>query len=243
MNCQEDDQRLGDYVDGTLTADAAGDVQAHLATCARCRVLVADFQIIRSMTLALPPEVPSPQVWTRLSAAIEAKPRRWGFLSGVGFGWETAAAGAMAIVLTTGLAWIGNGLSPLRLQPAGTAPATAAAATGADGGGFVNTRLQNAEEDFTTAISGLEQITTAERGVLDPETADVLQVNLTTLDAAIVESRAALQTEPDSDVAQESLFAALRTKVVLLQDTLALINEMRKGNPDGAARIISDVNQ
>jgi len=45
------------------------------------------------------------------------------------------------------------------------------------------------------------------------------------------------------EVAQESLFGALRSKVALLQETLTLINEMRKGNQEGAARIVSGLNQ
>jgi hypothetical protein len=63
------------------------------------------------------------------------------------------------------------------------------------------------------------------------------------IDEAITESRAALHTEPQSESAQESLFAALRRKVALLQEMLALINEMRKGNQEGAARILSEINR
>jgi hypothetical protein len=70
---------------------------------------------------------------------------------------------------------------------------------------------------------------------LDPMTAEILKANLTVIDMAIDESRAALETEPSSDVAQESLFAALNTKLALLQDTVTLINEMRQGNPEAAA--------
>ena len=63
------------------------------------------------------------------------------------------------------------------------------------------------------------------------------------IDEAITESRAALRSEPQSESAQVSLFAALRRKVALLQEMLALINEMRKGNQDGAARILSEINR
>ena len=52
-----------------------------------------------------------------------------------------------------------------------------------------------------------------------------------------------MQKEPENDVAQQSLFEALRSKIALLQDTIALINEMRKGNQEGAARIVSGLNQ
>ena len=72
---------------------------------------------------------------------------------------------------------------------------------------------------------------------------DILKANLTVLDGAIGESREALKQEPENDVAQQSLFEALSNKVALLQDTIALINEMRKGNQEGAARIVSGLNQ
>jgi uncharacterized protein YkwD len=100
-----------------------------------------------------------------------------------------------------------------------------------------------AEMQFTNAIAGLESIAKNEQSALDMETADVLQANLTVIDGAITESRAALQTEPNNQAAQESLFEALRSKLELLQDVVALINEMRKGNPEGAARIVSGLNQ
>ena len=96
---------------------------------------------------------------------------------------------------------------------------------------------------YTNAIAGLESITKSEQSALDMETADVLKANLTVIDGAITESRAALQTEPDNPMAQESLFDALRSKLELLQDVVSLINEMRKGNPEGAARIVSGLNQ
>jgi hypothetical protein len=96
---------------------------------------------------------------------------------------------------------------------------------------------------YVTTIATLEQITKTEGTALDEPTAAVVQENLAVLDQAIGESRQALRNDPSSDVAQESLFDALRTKVALLQDTVALINEMRKGDQEGAARIISGMNQ
>ncbi len=107
----------------------------------------------------------------------------------------------------------------------------------------VETELRLAEEHYVRAIAGLETIAKSEGSELDSQTAEVLQANLTVIDAAIGESRAALQTEPSSDVARSSLFEGLRRKVTLLQDTIALINEMRKGNQEGAARIVSGLNQ
>jgi hypothetical protein len=39
------------------------------------------------------------------------------------------------------------------------------------------------------------------------------------------------------------LIENFKTKIALLQDTVALINEMRKGNEAGAARIVSGLKQ
>ena len=49
------------------------------------------------------------------------------------------------------------------------------------------------------------------------------------------------EAQPDSRLAQESLFDAFRRKVALLQDTIALMNEMRKGNEAGTARIVEEL--
>ena len=77
----------------------------------------------------------------------------------------------------------------------------------------VKAEFDLAEAQFTSAIAGLESIARSEQSALDMETADVLQVNLTVIDGAINESRAALQTEPDNPTAQESVFEALRSKL------------------------------
>ena len=90
MNCQDYEIALGDYVDGTLDERSRIDFEAHLTSCGRCQALVADLGAIRRATLALEPELPSPQLWTKLAAAFEAEQRstlhRWGFA------WRTLAA-------------------------------------------------------------------------------------------------------------------------------------------------------
>jgi hypothetical protein len=117
--------------------------------------------------------------------------------------------------------------------PAGAGDSTAALAQA------VEAELQQAEQHYQRAISGLEQIATREQGELDPQTAAMLQKNLAVIDQAIGESRAALKVEPESEPAQQSLLESFKQKVALLQDTVALINEMRKGDDAGAARVVS----
>jgi anti-sigma factor RsiW len=237
MTCQDYEIALGDYVDGTLDERTAVELEMHLAVCERCRAVAADFTSIRRSALALEPELPPAHVWTRLSDAFEAERRST--RHGWGFTWQTLAASLVTVTLVASMAWVGNGLTSVN-GPSGRLTSTAVTQPEPIS---VGAQFELAEAQYTTAIAGLESITKSEQSALDMETADVLQANLTVIDGAITESRAALQTEPDNSAAQESLFEALRSKLELLQDVVALINEMRKGNPEGAARIVSGLNQ
>ena len=105
----------------------------------------------------------------------------------------------------------------------------------------IEAELRQAEEHYQKAISGLEQIATADKGALDPGTAATLQKNLAVVDQAIGESRAALRAQPNSEPAQASLLESFKAKLALLENTVALINEMRKGNEAGAAQIVSSL--
>lgn len=245
MSCQEYETQIGEYVDGAMDEAQRASLESHLTTCASCRAVVADFTVIRNASLSLEPRVPPPHVWHKLSAAIEAEPKP--FFGMGGTWWRAFAPVAAMAVLIASMSWTAAQLS--------MAPRSTPAAQLASGGDqppapgtstepvSIQAQYQLAERDLANTIAGLEQIAADDRTALDMETADVLKANMTVLDGAIGESREALKEEPENDVAQESLFEALRNKVALLQDTIALINEMRKGNQEGAARIVSGLNQ
>jgi anti-sigma factor RsiW len=237
MNCRDYETQIGDYVDDTLDDSQRASLDAHLSICATCRALVADFSVIRASSLTLEAQVPPPGLWRKISAAIEAEPKPL-----LGFGtswWRTFAPVAAMAMLVVGLAWTAGQLTPVATERLAR---NAATGTEPEPVSLV-AEYRRAEQDLTNTIEGLERIAADHPPALDMETADVLKANLTVLDGAIGESRAALQQEPENDVAQQSLFDALRNKVALLQDTIALINEMRKGNQEGAARIVSGLNQ
>jgi anti-sigma factor RsiW len=244
MTCHQHEAAISEYVDGTLQAsDQPSDgarleaLETHLATCAQCRAIVEDFHTLRDAARTLQPHVPPAHVWARIAQETGAPaPRSWWALGR----WQPIAVAAtvMLVLAGTWIAWrqLGTSAPTVTMAPTQGRPDPALVQD-------VETELKLAEEHYVRAIAGLEAIAKAERSELDPQTAEVLQANLTVIDAAIGESRAAVQTEPASDVARNSLFEALRRKVTLLQDTIALINEMRKGNQEGAARIMSGLNQ
>lgn len=231
MRCQDYAVDIGDLVDGTLEGPAREACVAHVDDCAACRALVADLQAIREAARGLVPVEPPAQAFGRIAAALDTERARRGTW---GLTWQTAGAAAATVILTVSLAWVGG-----RFQSTGASPAD----PGLSPVVSVKEELDLAEARYASAIAGLESIALTGRESLDTDMADVLQANLSVIDGAITESRAALVSEPDSEAAQDSLFEALRSKLELLQDVVALINEMRKGNQEGAARIVSELNQ
>jgi len=251
------EQTINDYVDGALAPEARAEIERHLAACGECRLLAADLREIERTAAALEPADPPAHVWARIETAVRrAGPEgrtpplqrvadRLGLGSPVVRGWAAVAAALIVATL------VGLRFGPLAHRTGGTAspagaPATETAAGAADPNELtqsVESELLQAEQHYQKAISGLEQITAAGQGALDPGTAATVQKNLEVIDRAIAESRAALKAQPASEPAQDSLLESFKTKIMLLQDTVALINEMRRGNQAGAAEIASGLKQ
>jgi anti-sigma factor RsiW len=255
------DTTLNEYADGSLGPAERASLEQHLATCAACRQTVEDLREILRATGDLELREPPIRVWSRLERAIKMErehatvaPAAGGNTRSAQYGgqgagpiarlkrgrtaWIAGLAAAAALLLAT---TIGIRYMPARHtdSPAisGGANASAEAAQS------IETELRQAESHYENAIKGLEAIADSEQNELDPRTAATLQKNLAVIDQAISESRAAVRAQPASEPAQQSLIDGFKTKIGLLQDTVALINEMRKGNEAGAARIASGLKQ
>jgi len=240
---------INEYVDGTLESRDRADLEQHLASCVPCRQAVEDLREILGATRALEPRVPPMRVWSRIERAIALEPargdRRGSEDGRAGIrlkGWHglrwAAAAAVIVLASFVGLRF-GPSIRVSRSVPAdvaGQAPAGQAAAA-------VVSELRLAESHYEKAIKGLEEIASSEQDALDPRTAATMRNSLAVIDQAISESRAAVQSQPASEPAQESLIENFKAKIGLLQNTVALINEMRKGNEAGAARIVSGLKQ
>jgi anti-sigma factor RsiW len=238
---------LVDLVDGRLDAAQQREIERHLEACAECRALVIDLRSIRAAAFMLDRREPPVHVWPKLRTTIAAEPLPKGRLLGLsrrGFGeggnWAAwlAAAAILTLATTVGLWPLLNRTTAPAGPPAAGAPAAAAPTMDS-----ITAEFAAAEKHYQKAIDDLQTIASKDTGELDPQVAAVLQKNLTVIDQAITESRAALQAQPSSMNAQEGLFDALRSKVALLQQTVELINEMRKGNQAEAGRRMQTLSQ
>jgi len=265
MSCDKFSDSIGALIDGTIGPDAKRALDEHLKTCAACRTLAADLGRIRDEAARLPRVEPPDALWAKVRGRLETQ-----IAAGARPGWREKlaawvagpatrpvlgfrlAAVSTAVILVVAIA---TGYVLIRQrggQPG--APAAGQAAEpriGAPAGNAadqefvqsVEMELKLAEDHYEKAIAGLEQLAKADEGTLDPQVAAALQKNLGIIDQAIRDSRVALQSQPTSQVAQATLFEAFRRKVALLQDTITLVNEMRKGDQAGAARALQNLNR
>ena len=241
---------LVDLVDGRLEPAEQRDVERHLEACAECRALVTDLRSIRASAFMLDRREPPAHVWTKLQSAVAAEPlpkarvfsmpQLGGRNRGEGGNWLVWLGAAAVLMLATVI-----GLLPLWNRNAAPTNPPVAATPAPEGPTVdsVTAEFAAAEKHYQKAIDDLQIIASKDNGELDPQVAAVLQKNLTLIDQAITESRAALKAQPSSSSAQEGLFDALRSKVALLQQTVELINEMRQGNQAEAGRRFQTLSQ
>ena len=221
-------ERLNEYLDQELSSRDRRQIESHLGQCEECRRTLDDLSAIVRAASELPPVAPPERIWESIAASlIERKSFSKSSASRSAFYPALAAAAALLL-----------GVSLWLVMRAGETPVPADQAALAD---MVTEELEAAESHYDKAIVGLEQIIAQSDGVLPQELASILNQNLDLIENAIGESRTAIATEPQSTAAQESLLQALRSKVTLLQNTILLINEVRKGQGENALDLIDEM--
>lgn len=245
MQCDIARERLQDQIDGTLDPVVARELDAHLATCAPCRALAADLAAVADAGASLEPiDVPE-HVWLQLAGRWRRAHAAPGGVHGVPAAaaprrytaFHALAAAAMLAVAAGGgwIAWRATEPGEVILErPRQTSNGNASSDVLVES---VKNDLEAADQLYTRAIAGLEQAVKEQKTVLEPQVAANIDATLGVIDQAIGESRAAVQAQPLSTEARESLFEALRKKVALLQNTISLVSEISRGNQAGASRL------
>lgn len=236
-SCTDIEPLLSLFIDNDLAASAQAEVRAHLAECDTCRAVVADLQRLRASASTLGPVEPPAHLWLEVAGQIHidrtpdtlhvaAPPVRETAL------WQWIGLAAALVLVTIGLYLFEGARPPIsRVADNATSPAVVESAVPA-----------NAEEDvrlarapYDQAIAELEAAARRGHESMDTAVASVMQDNIGAIDRAISESQVAVESHPDNEPARDSLFEALRRKIAMLQATVTLINEMRVGDPNGAA--------
>lgn len=222
MTCWRYHEAINAWIDGSLGIVERRELEDHLHACPSCAALAADLRRVKELAGELERKTPPPALWNRIERATRASERGG---RGPRFGPAWMAVAAAAIVA------VGMAVALFVRSPEAPAVATRtdAGATPIEVARTVEAELRLAEQHYENAIAGLEQLA-RDRQLLDPDVAATLQRNLQVIDGAIAESRTALQAQPGSHPAQQSLFDAFRTKIALLEDTIYLLSEIRRNS-------------
>jgi hypothetical protein len=200
----------------TYTHDVTNE--QHRAECGECKQLWAELDAISAEAAQLPTLAPSRDLWSGIEARIGGAPAvtpirsapRW--YSSQTF--RLAMAASLLIAVTSAVTWR-VATAPGAVNAVASAPATEESAVHL-------ASFSASVSQMDHEIATLQQIVTERRSGLDPKTVAVLEANLAVIDAAIAESRAALDADPASQFLAAQFARAYTSKLTLLRDAATL---------------------
>ena len=236
--CERYLNAIHELVDGTLGPIRRAELELHLESCDGCRALAADLQEIarsaRSLDVLEPPE----HVWKSIAGRLRTER---GMTEPSGALRRHRSMAMLAIAAALVLA-VGASLFMLRKPVTPPQTTTTAQAPGEPGSGNAASEdpVQGVVKKLAVTETAFQDLVNASEATntVDPKTAAALKKNLLVMNEAINETRKALDADPQSAPARASLYEVLKQKIQFLQDTIALMNELRQGDAAGAAEIV-----
>ena len=250
MNCTRSHGDIQALIDGTLGPIRVAELEQHLDQCDACRALANDLRRIRDLADTLDEPVPPDHVWLQIAGRLRQEGRVHDRLAPVATGHRrlrqprqscgSASPPRSSWPSARRCCCCYRSSPDRRRAPARTEQGNAAGADAVQSG---VEDLRKAERLLQSGVAKLKEGLGSENQALPTDMAGTLDRNLQILDQAITESSDALQKEPQNVAARNSLFEALQRKISLLQDTITLMNEMRKGNAAGVAQVVEGANK
>jgi len=235
MNCQNYQNLLSDFIDGSLTPEDHRDVAAHINACGVCTEARNDLDAIKGFCLEHRGEyeaVPNERaLWLRISNVIEAEsaePARAIIPANAGWwfrlmnrSWQLSfpqlAAAAAVVIIVVSMFTIVSLRSFSFTGGGGSGVSTSGLALPASGLS-VKDRFRQQQE----VIAYWNERVELNKARWNPQMRETFDKNLGVIDAAVDESMRQLTQNPHDEVSEEILNAALNDKVELLKEFAAL---------------------
>lgn len=233
LTCEAFESQLPAWLEGDLDMSATADAELHLAACARCRALVADLEQVTDAAAALPVLTPSRDLWAGIEARIAApvvalpvrpsRPR-----------WHLGAIAAGLVAVTSLATWqvarrtapapeaVVSASAPTVTAPAPTLEAPIAEPVATPVSAEPRAPRPAARVTYAEEINKLRAVVEARANDLDPATVAIIESSIATIDAAIVEAKAALDRDPASRFLEAQLNKSLERKLSLLRKAALL---------------------
>jgi hypothetical protein len=214
--CDHFELELEAYMEGEIKPS----VVAHLRECVFCKVVFEDLIALRTAVHELPPEEPSPVVWSNIRAQLSAE-GAFAEKAGVGswfwqfdFFHRPVPVAAFACMLTLGC-WLTAPRNYPQPEPAASLAASAGETAVVRSMAFVGggTGLEESVRELEAAFKARERS-------LAPDVKATYENSLSLLDASIRECNDSLQREPGNSLAHDYLFAAYSQKAEVLSSAL-----------------------
>jgi anti-sigma factor RsiW len=213
--------RLSDYLDGEDQApDERRDIEAHLAACSECRATLDELREVAAVAAGLADRAPDKELWSGVAARLDAAstvvpfvrpaPRRFSFTLP-----QLVAAGLALMVVSGSMVWVARLGDPRTSVPVAQAQPEPAAAPALS-------PVALTDVNYDQAVADLEKVLEEGRSRLDPETVQILEENLRTIDLAIDQARKALRNDPESVYLNNHFAASRNRKLALLRRASAL---------------------
>lgn len=193
--------------------------EQHRAECGECKQVWAELDAISAEAAQLPTLTPSRDLWSGIEARIGgAVPRpvrsapRW-YASQT---FRLAMAASLLIAVTSAVTW------RIATDAGVATPLATAQASGTEESAVHLASFSASVTQMDQEIATLQRIVTERRSGLEPKTIAVLEANLALIDAAIAESRAALEADPASQFLAAQFARAYTSKLTLLRDAATL---------------------
>jgi hypothetical protein len=224
--------RLSDYVAGELPDATRAEMEAHLSECGGCRLALEELREVIAKAEALGPIDPPRDLWAGIAATIQAPltpphaqtkviafpgqeaaraepPKHSGRVS---FSTPQLAAASIALIAASSFAtWMaGPGL--------GVSPAAEVDPFLSDAGVTMVSDAAPPPPELADELHALERTLEEARGVLDPNTVRILERNLAVIEQAIVDSRLALQQDPENEFLARHLERVYERKLDFLRE-------------------------
>lgn len=234
MNCEECRDLVSDFVDGSLNRQDFATLNTHLDECLECGCVRDDLKAIVSFCREQRGQYEAPPnqraLWLRIRNVIESSSssgndsavpvkQRTGWLSRMGHrSWELTfpqlAGSVAAIIVVVALA---TGFSVHQFGakvfgPSGRGSEQMVSLSGATA--FPEDRIRQQQQ----AISYWNQRVEMNKARWSPQMRETFDRNLKVIDQAVNDSLAELRRNPQDEVSEEMLNAALNDKMQLLRE-------------------------
>ncbi len=227
--------RLSDFLDGELSPDLAGDLEAHLEECAECTRVLEALKSIKREAASLSDIPPDQDLWPAIRAQLPAREqsspaRILRFQDGGGEQQVRPAARFMRRTVRLSVPQLAAAaLLVMTLSGLGTAFLRSSAQSGSginlspQGMAVQAALATRTGPELASELSELEEALYSNRDRLRPATLRILERNLTVIDRAIQESVDALLDDPENVYLEGNLDWALERKVALLREAQEIL--------------------